>query len=417
MTASSNTPPTPISTLQTFPAPSPLAGTVPQTPIIPSLDTTAIVDFSSEVHSSEQPTIHDVCRPSRTHRLPARYQDLLPEVPPAVSSQAAGSAEPPSVLRRVILHVFDSLKTIYNIFGIAREYRHRPSYDPDSFVSVNDLSSLPASQELDSAAEELPSCGDHYGHSGIRAPPWPWENMSIWRLMSWKLSGSNQKSNAETTRLVREVLQAPDFILEDLAGFDASKESQRFDEHYANEDATHCKFSTDLDDWRQASVEILLPTRQKQPEAKAGGHPFTIPGLMYRPITSVISAAFSEPIAKFFHLTPFKHVWNPTTGPSQRLYGELYSSDAWIKAHDEIQKQRRTDGCQLERAVAGLMLWSDSTQLAQFGHSAAWPVYLFFGNLSKYIRASPVSGACHPIALMPSVRCPSLPDHSIYLVF
>lgn len=150
-------------------------------------------------------------------------------MPPAVLSQAVESAERPSVLGRVILHVFDSLKTTYNVFGIAREYRHRPSYDPDSFVSVNDLSSMPASRELNSTAEELPGCGDHYGHSGIRAPPWPWSNMSIWRLMSWKLSGSNQKSNAETTRLVHEVLQAPDFNLEDLAAFDASKESRKFE--------------------------------------------------------------------------------------------------------------------------------------------------------------------------------------------
>lgn len=184
-----------------------------------------------------------------------------------------------------------------------------------------------------------------------------------------------------------------------------------------NEDATHRKFSADRDDWRRTSVEILLPARQKQPKAGGPSHPFTVPGLMYRPITSVISAAFSEPIAKLFHLTPFKRVWNPTTGPSQRLYDELYSSDAWIKAHDEIQKQRRIDNCQLERVVAGLMLWSDSTQLAQFGHPAAWPIYLFFGNLSKYIRASPASGACHPIAFIPSVCRPSFPDRSVYLVF
>ena len=87
----------------------------------------------------------------------------------------------------------------------------------------------------------------------------------------------------------------------------------------------------------------------------------------------------------------------------QRVFDELYSSDVWNKAHDEIQKQKRTDNCQLERVVVGLMFWSDSTHLAQFGHSSAWPVYLFFGNLSKYIRASPTSGACHPIVFIPPV--------------
>ncbi|KAF9237036.1 hypothetical protein BU15DRAFT_76410 [Melanogaster broomeanus] len=87
----------------------------------------------------------------------------------------------------------------------------------------------------------------------------------------------------------------------------------------------------------------------------------------------------------------------------QRLYDELYSSDAWIEEHDKVQKQQRQDGCKLERVIAGMMFWSDATHLAQFGHATAWPVYLFFGNLSKYRRASPNTGPCHPVAFIPSL--------------
>ena len=47
--------------------------------------------------------------------------------------------------------------------------------------------------------------------------------------MRWKESGSNQKSNSEVTRLVHEVLQAPDFSIRDLTGFDASRETSRLD--------------------------------------------------------------------------------------------------------------------------------------------------------------------------------------------
>ena len=124
---------------------------------------------------------------------------------------------------------------------------------------------------------------------------------------------------------------------------------------------------------------------------------------MYRPLTSVIKTVFSEPLSKFFHLTPFKHIWRSPSGHDQCLYDELYMSDAWNKAHDKIQKQRRTNGCQLEHIIAGMMFWSNSTQLAQFGHASTWPVYLFFGNLSKYIRTSPGSGTCHLITFTPSV--------------
>ena len=41
------------------------------------------------------------------------------------------------------------------------------------------------------------------------------------------------------------------------------------------------------------------------------------------------------------------------------------------------------------------MFWSDATHLAQFGNASAWPIYLFFGNQSKYIQGCPNSGACH----------------------
>ena len=66
-------------------------------------------------------------------------------------------------------------------------------------------------------------------------------------------------------------------------------------------------------------------------------------------------------------------------------------------------KQRREDGYKLERVVAGLMFWSDSTQLAQFGDASAWPIYLFFGNLSKYAQSKTESGCYHLITFLPSV--------------
>ena len=54
-------------------------------------------------------------------------------------------------------------------------------------------------------------------------------------------------------------------------------------------------------------------------------------------------------------------VWgSPLNGQVQRVYDKLYMSDAWNEAHHEIIRQKRMDGCKLERVVAGLMFWSDS---------------------------------------------------------
>jgi hypothetical protein len=50
------------------------------------------------------------------------------------------------------------------------------------------------------------------------------------------------------------------------------------------------------------------------------------------------------------------------------------------------------------------MVASDETHLTDFGNAKAWPIYLMLGNLSKYIRSQPNSGAIHHLAYIPSVR-------------
>ena len=265
-------------------------------------------------------------RPCRTHRLPLRYRDELPEAPPPISTSSS-TVGGPSLVHRVILHVFDSVRTGFNIFGIARDYRHRPTYDPNSFATVHDLSDLPRCPDVNAkSSDPITSSSGH-------APPWPWENMTVWRLMSWKLTGSSQKSNAEVTRLVHEVVQAPDFKISELVDFNTTLESRQLDNvNLAKE--TPAIF--DDNGWKEVTVDISIPTRERQ----GGGQAFSLPGLIYRPLVPVIKTAFSEPLSKFFHLTPFKRIWKSPSGHEQRLYDELYTSDAWNKAHNEIQKQR-----------------------------------------------------------------------------
>ena len=53
--------------------------------------------------------------------------------------------------------------------------------------------------------------------------------------------------------------------------------------------------------------------------------------------------------------------------------------------------------------VAGISIALDATKLGQFGTSKAWPVYIFFGNQSKYERNKPSAYAAHHVAYLPSV--------------
>ena len=99
---------------------------------------------------------------------------------------------------------------------------------------------------------------------------------------------------------------------------------------------------------------------------------------------------------------------SPITGNEQQVYGELYNSDEFINEHKQVQNRSPPPPddptCKLEKVIAALMFWSDATHLANFGTAKLWPIYLFFGNLSKYIHLQPSSGACNHLAYIPSVR-------------
>ena len=226
-------------------------------------------------------------------------------------------------------------------------------------------------------------------------PPSPvHRNKSVEMLMNWKDSGTSTKSDAEVNRLVNSVLLDPNFKLEDLKGFNVARENQRSD---AAE-----KKSPFFDSFQTADINIEVPSGTSGiPPAS-----FSVPGLVYRKLTAVIQAAFSSPLASHFHLSPFKLFHRSPSGEEERVFSEVYDSDAFIEEHDNVQRAPLPPDqpdCKLEKVVVALMVWSDSTHLANFGTAKLWPIYLLFGNVSKYIHGQPNSGACQHIAYIPSL--------------
>jgi hypothetical protein len=47
------------------------------------------------------------------------------------------------------------------------------------------------------------------------------------------------------------------------------------------------------------------------------------------------------------------------------------------------------------------MFWSDATHLTTFGTAKMWPIYMLFGNLSKYIWGQPTSDAMMHLVYIP----------------
>lgn len=336
-------------------------------------------DVYQSLDYSEEPVL-----PTRRVPRPFSVDDIehLAEDFNDINLNEVGVPSPPirSRVQRIVLTLRDTLQTAFNSFGICRIYPRRPSFEPDRFIASSLL------------AKSCPII-DQGPHSQVLPPPYPFPNMSVYRLMAWMNSGSRHKSETEVQRLVQEVVQAEDFDVKHFEEFSVKRNLRELDRD-------HGENIIFPDDWIEADVTIHIPTKSREDEPQK----YTIPGFHYRPLVGVIRAAFSDIQAGAFHLMPFKRLWrDPLHDRQERVYDELYASDAWLEAQDDLQKLPKEPGCSLERVIAGLMLFSDATHLANFGTAKAWPLYLYFGNLTKYVRSSPQSGACHLVGFLPFV--------------
>jgi hypothetical protein len=156
--------------------------------------------------------------------------------------------------------------------------------------------------------------------------------------------------------------------------------------------------------WCQSSVKIHLPAEKVKNPSEVDAPEFEVGGIYHRSLVKVIKTAFQDISAKAYHFTPFQLFWKSSPDePPERVITELYNSDAFLEEHGNIQEQPREPGCELETAIAAIMVWSDSMHLTNFGTASLWPIYTYFGNQSKYSQAKPTSFAAHHLAYIPSV--------------
>jgi hypothetical protein len=204
---------------------------------------------------------------------------------------------------------------------------------------------------------------------------------------------------ADVDCLVHEVILAEDFNLEDLRNFSIAQEMARLDTH----GTTDSPFSV-RDGWKEGSVKIRVPNSKSRYASESAAPEFQVSGIYYRPFLEVIKAAFHRPDVQGYHWVPFKWHHQSPEG-EERVYSDIYNSDAMLEEDAKIQALPRNpeDGPDTEVVMGAILLWSDSTHLTSFGSASLWPIYLFFGNVSKYTRGKPSALAAHHLAYVPSV--------------
>jgi hypothetical protein len=314
-------------------------------------------------------------------------------------SRAEPPIEPPDIYR-----------TNPDNYGITREYLHgKPSITPDGQYSLADIFVSPYAADsvgLPPKNPIYPSPIQKFcepATSIFETVFTPFHNTSIYHLMMWFYNSSTSKSMTELNSLINEVILAPDFKREDFFGFRAQKEHATMDA-YKESPQGDPSLSTFDDTWIKGTVEISLPCDGVKHHSEADAPKFAVQ-VYYRKLLDIIKAALSEPAAEKFHMFPFKEFWQPSPNePEDRIYSEIYTGDAWNQEYANIYAANQQGPTHhLEACLIALMIWSDSTSLAQFGHAQLWPIYLYIGNMSKYSQAKPSSFAAHHIAYIPKV--------------
>ena len=375
---------------------------------------------------------HEHEAPNNTSQNPSHFQ---PSVEPDPEISAAGRAvrkkrltwkllqqlpAPPSPLPELLTtfegieqisetslstceDMWKAIKTASNSFGLYHEYPDIPSHNPDNTLShLNMVDNSPPinGMELSASVSTPLSLQDpiSIASSSNAVSFFPFKNSMIFGMMSWMWTGSSMKSIGEMKKLV-DFLKSSDFKKDDLGSFNIYSETTKFD-HYLERPA-----SDNLQDgWRES--EVTIQVSDGKVHSKDTIPTFKFPGLHHRSLVNVIKTVYSDLTSISFHYMPFKSFWKDSSIPEsvpQRVYDELYSSDAMIEAHMKLQQQPLELGCTLECVVASLMLWSDSTHLANFGTASLWPLYLFFGGQSKWVHRKPKTASCHHVAYIPKV--------------
>ncbi|KAL1719284.1 hypothetical protein EV715DRAFT_272872 [Schizophyllum commune] len=204
--------------------------------------------------------------------------------------------------------------------------------------------------------------------------------------------------------LVDDVINHPDFEQSHFAGFNAEREIQRLDDHVTMQHELASLGDlpwTAASGWHVATLRIPVPcTRRKCPESEAPV--FEVPNFWYRKIQEVIKEALQDEQSLEYHFQPHKLHWRRQENElPMRCWGEAYTSNRALEMDEELERLRSASECALEHFILWLMAFSDSTHLTNFGIASMWPIYLSFGNLSKYARGKPSTFSQHHLAYIP----------------
>jgi len=280
-------------------------------------------------------------------------------------------------------------KTRPNKFGLVHVFRSNirlPSHDPNEQSTNRQtyLSQLPFT--ANSSIPAITSAPDNPFH--------PYPNKSSLQLGDWYWNHGPQKSH-KNFKLLLDIIEDLEYNPDDVWNTNWKAINKQLGS--GSEDGQEASTG-----WSRSPIMISIPFHGRMPNP--GPCDYTVPDFHHHCLVSIIRDKLSDPFHhRIYHYEPYKLWWHPPNKAHDvRVHGELYALDAFIKAQQLLASPRKPD-CDLPHCIAALMFWSDAMQLTLFRSTKLWPLYLYFGNQSKYMCCEPSSNLCSHVPYFQSV--------------
>lgn len=364
-------------------------------------------------------------RSSRNRRNPARFQDFIPTstIPAQLGRYLTKKQRLEAARARVDdfqpecdsepwldepegdIAITNQTTTTPDSFGVFRKYSSLSSHNPEDIDPLSDIPSTSSNTVLTSQPPASGPIGSDLTTSSTGTDLDPLansENPTVDLLLSWYSEGSMDGAGG-LDHLVR-CIRNPHFDASQLEDFNAVSALRQFEKNHLG--LKPGKTLKPGDGWKCGSVSIRVPCT-RHPQLEEAAPEFVVDGIWYRDATEIIATELADPDTfKNIHIKPFEEWWCPTkTSDPIRVYSETYTSDATLELQRKLEETLKDiSGPQLETFILTTLLYTDGTRLAQFGHASLWPVYMYIGNISKYIQSQPNSFLAHHIAYLPTVK-------------
>ena len=359
-------------------------------------------------------------------RLPKQFRGMPPEppllLPPFTDIFPPSSGTPAPSLSSELTHSFTEsdptgpplsfatlagqtlgmrLHQVYwtqlNLFGLFCLYDEEslPVYDLEDTSDDIAGSQPPGARMLLTTSAQL---------SNTETSFYPYPNKASLCLGDWYWNQGALKSK-DSFRQLLDIIGSPSFRLDDIWNTKWALIDHFLGMLMTDEDlAQSTEWLDNNAGWTHTTVTISAPFSQWS--ANPGPKNYSVPDFYHHSLLSIICKRVLDPNGHYlFHYKPYELLWRcPWNNHDITVYGELFTSKSFLDAHHELLESPPMPECTLPHCIVVFMFWSDATQLTSFGDAKLWPLYVFFGNQTKYRRGQPSAKLCNHVAYFQMIR-------------